>query len=153
MDSQLSAAKGQVNDDPHITDKDSSPPIVQRKKSKLSTVFKIPGTPVKGGSTRGTSESSPGLASSNIVPSSPTPIRVVRTTNPEPVETPLPVENPSQQQTPIHPQIGKGKGQKGDAAFRKASTTQQQIWKTQETMQSLERYLSNNQVLHMFSNL
>lgn len=45
------------------------------------------------------------------------------------------------------PTIGKGVGKKGASAFVKGSPTQQQIWITQERIESLESFLNNNMVI------
>lgn len=53
---------------------------------------------------------------------------------------------PMSDSTRTTPAIGKGKGRKGASAFIKGSPTQQEIWKTQEKLESLENYFSSNKV-------
>ena len=48
------------------------------------------------------------------------------------------------------PTIGKGQGKKGSSAFLRGSATQQQIWKSQHSIESLESFLADNSVYSIF---
>lgn len=97
--------------------------------SKLSQVFKIP-------------SSTPPRRSCSVVPESPEKEQPGHQ-QPEERRKEQGHQQPEERQAP---EIGKGKGRKGASAFMKGSHTQQQIWKTQDNMESIENWLAEYSV-------
>ena len=113
-------------------------PEPEKKKSKLSAVFRVPSTPVR----KSVESASAPLQTPSRNHSAPPP-----PPPPSPLDSCPPPTTPLQSDSRPSPTVGKGKGKKGATAFLKGSHTQQQIWKTQENMEVLEKFLADNSVI------
>ena len=137
---------GRLAEVPPMTDASDVEPTTQdvpkpsnsspaKKKSKLSGVFKVPGTTTKPSSSDADpppTQNQDGSPAADDAPATQSRDGLTRT------------DEASSSAAPV---IGKGKGNKVAAAFMKGSQTQQQIWKAQEDIQKIKKFLSENQVI------
>ena len=126
--------------------KSSSPTSPARKRSKVSEIFKTPNSSANYNAETSTSTNG-GPSSSNGGPSSHSTSFSSSSFSSSSKKIPSRDENnndPNSSRTA--PTVGKGKGKKGASAFIKGSPTQQQIWKTQDKIETIEGYLSMNPV-------
>lgn len=126
------------------------PPAVEKKKSKLSELFKVPATPKRSGKTSQATQSGP---SAPIATPSTPPESASNPTSAPSSTTSVMRDTTSQSSSPARRipcddprKVGKGKGKKGASAFIKGSPTQQLIWEAQEKIEVLESFLSLNTV-------